>query len=362
VFSGDSTVPLTQHIDMFVGEVRMLGRVDVKRVAVGRGSVVKVNVLDEGDLVVIAEAVGSSSVRLWHRNGKQSDFNIRVLAEDPEPRYRAQQMITMRVKMVEFRKSALRELGIDWSDRVEGPTLGTSSNIVEQPLFQSETSNGALQGVTLPSQVRSLVGYAGLTSSLTSKINLMSVTGDALLLAEPVLSCASGESASFLAGGELPYATTDASGQNSVAFKEYGIKLDIDPRIDVNGRVQASITTEISSIDPAVAVQGAPGLLTRRAQTQVTVGNKQTIVIAGLLQEQKGADENQVPLLGRLPLLGGLFRSKHSRNTISELVIFITPEIEPILDNLTPRRQQQYEKIQSRLSTIKHGKLLDLLD
>jgi len=355
--------PLTENVDMFVGEVKVLGRVSVDRVAVGNGSVIQVEVLDEGDLLVIAEAPGSSSIRLWHKDGTQSDFNVWVGEYDPQPRFPAKRMITMRVKMVEFRKSALEELGINWSDNADGPTIATAGDVWGNPLYRPDDANDSQSaGQVLPNMVSPFSGYAGIASSLTSRINLMTAAGDAQILAEPVLSCASGETASFLAGGEVPYPSTGSDGQPTIEFKSYGIKLEVAPLIDTQGNVLASITTEISSLDPSVSVQGAPGLLTRRAKTRVTIAAGETIVIAGLLQIDKGRDRDAVPGLGRLPWLGSLFRSTRSRSGVSELVIFITPEINDGSVDLSERHQQVLQKTRKWIQNVRSGQWLNLLE
>ena len=97
----------TVNVDMFAGEVNVMGRVDVTRVAVGNGDVVRAEVRKSGELLVIAQSAGSTSLRLWHTDKSQSDFNIRVSASDPETRVRMETMVRMRVRMVEFRKSAI---------------------------------------------------------------------------------------------------------------------------------------------------------------------------------------------------------------------------------------------------------------
>lgn len=312
-----------QNLDMFVGEVRVLTEKKINRVAIGQGAVLRADVLDSGELLVIAEAPGSSSLRLWFEEGSQMDYNIRVSETDPETRFRMEKMVRMRVRMIEFRKSALTRLGIDWADSLTGPTIGAAGDAVSNSLFRPE-----FEGFdNLPLGVEPVSTYFGIASNLTSRINAMATNGDARILAEPVLSGTNGGTASFLAGGEVPYPTVTSTGESVVDFKEYGIRLEVQPRIDIGGNVRAKIQTEISQLDPAVTIQGAPGLLTRRASTEVNVRSGQTIVISGLLSSESSNDIARLPGIGRLPILGRLFRSDNVRNNVSELVIFITPEV-----------------------------------
>jgi len=327
----------TINVDLFAGQVQVLGKVSVNRVAVGNGGIVRAEVLKSGELLVIGQAAGSTSLRLWHKDGQQSDYNIRVSEGDPETRFPMERMVRMKVKMVEFRKSALGKLGIDWGDSISGPTFATAGDVIGNNLFRPASEGFA----GLPNTVAPFSTYFGIASNITSRINFLATNGDAVTLAEPVLSCTNGGSASFLAGGEVPYPTVGANGETKIAFKDYGIKLNISPQIDPNGNVRTMIETEISQIDPALSIGGTPGLLTRRAQTQVNVRSGETIVISGLLSSESSTDIDKIPGLGSLPILGHLFRSENVRNSVSELVIFVTPEvIEPDGQKLTARQAE----------------------
>ena len=329
----------TQKVDLFVGEVRVLGEFDARRVAVGNGAIVSAEILDSGELLIIATSAGSTSVRLWSRDESQTDYNIRVSESDPETRVHMQRMVRMRVRMVEFRKSALGSLGIDWSDSTSGPTFGVEGDA---------SFDGRLNTVTPFS------ASFGIASNITSRINFLAQNGDAVTLAEPVLSAINGGEASFLAGGEVPYPTIGENGQTQIEFKEYGVKLNVAPLIDGAGNVHARLETEISQLDSSVTVQGAPGLLTRRAQTEVTVRSGETIVISGLLSTESSADTEMIPGLGRLPVIGRLFRSKNKRNTVNELVIFVTPEVVEPHDAMINTREQQYlRESDKRMSMVR---------
>ena len=327
----------TVNVDMFAGEVKVLGKVNVTRVAIGNGSIVRAEVLKTGELLVIAQTAGSTSLRLWHKDETQSDFNIRVAQNDPVTRIRMEKMVQIKVRMIEFRKSALGRLGIDWSDSINGPTFAAAGDAVGNNLFRP-----AAEGFNaLPNTVSPFSTYFGIATNITSRINLLASSGDAVTLAEPVLSCASGGNASFLAGGEVPYPTIGTNGQTTVEFKEYGIKLNVSPSIDDAGNVRTTVETEISQLDPAVSVQGAPGLLTRRAQTQVNVRSGQTIVISGLLTSESSKDVDRIPGIGNLPIIGNFFKAQNARDSASELVIFLTPEvIDPNTNTLSSYDQE----------------------
>ncbi len=347
----------TRNLDLFVGEVNVLGHVSVSRVAVGQGDVIRAEILKSGELMVIAQAPGSSSLRLWHLDGRQSDFNIRVSASDPATRVRMESMVRMRVRMVEFRKSAIGKLGIDWTDNINGPGYATVGDVIGNNLYRPAVTGFE----NLPTNVSPFSTYFGIATNITSSINLLASNGDAVTLAEPVLTARNGGSASFLAGGEVPYPSVGENGQTIVEFKEYGIKLNVAPLVDEFGNVHTAIETEISQLDIASAVGNTPGLLTRRAETQVNVRSGQTIVISGLLSSESSDDIDKVPGIGNLPIIGRFFRSTSKRDSVSELVIFVTPEVvESNSGVLSQRDQLLFDRSGVRLEKARSS--LPLLD
>lgn len=318
-----ATDPL--RLDMYVGEARVLEDMAVKRVAIGRGKVVRVEVLPNRQLLVIAEGEGNSTVHLWHEEGNESDLRIRVLKNDPEARVRMEKMIHMDVKIVEFRKSALRSLGIDWQKSIAGPTFATAGDVASSTLFRGSTDNPIFQN--LPNRVEPFQTYFGIATEITSRINYLASTGDAFLLAEPKLSCRNGGAARFLAGGELPIPVRGANGEITVEFKEFGIILNVKPIADPENVIAAKIETEVSRVDTSVNVLGVPGFLTRRTETEMNVREGETVVISGLVNADMSNDANRIPGLSDVPVLGRLFESRDFRRQKTELVIFVTPRV-----------------------------------
>ena len=310
---------------MFVGEVKIIGKVDVDRVALGRGDLIKVEILKTKELLLIAENPGSTSLRLWNKDGTFYEYNIRVSKEDPEKRVRMDSMIRIHVKMVEFRKSALSKLGIDWSQAFGGPTFSTVGDFVTNSLYRP--ASATIDGATLPLAVKPFSSYFGIASTLTSTINLLASDGDAVVLSEPVLTCVNGGSAKFISGGEYPIPVTGTNGSTSVEFKQYGIKMDISPRANSIDQIYTTIKAEVSEIDKATTVLGVPGILKNETETIVNVHSGETIVISGLLKAKQGKGTSKVPGLGDLPLIGGLFGTDDLQNEMSEMVVFLTPEV-----------------------------------
>src|SRR5690606_27449488 len=166
---------------------------------------------------------------------------------------------------------------------------------------------------------------ASLLSELTSRIDLLQQQGLAFTLAEPVLSCRSGDSARFVSGGEIPIPVTDGLGATDVQYKEYGLILQIRPHAGRDGTIHAEIDLELSQIDPAVRVGDYPGFLKRQTSTAFNVADGEAMAIAGLLMRESGRDRAAVPGLGSIPVAGALFRSKRRLQRETELLVIITP-------------------------------------
>jgi pilus assembly protein CpaC len=313
------------NVDLFVGEVKILGKVFVDRVAIGQAGIVKLEILSTDELLVIGEKAGSTSLRLWNQDGSISEYNIRVTEEDPEKRVRMDSMIRISVKMVEFRKSALSKLGIDWATDLDGPTFATVGDFVTNSMFRSPSS--AIDGATLPLKVKPFASYFGISTALTSRINLLASDGDAVVLSEPVLSCVNGGTAKFISGGEYPIPVIGRNGGTSVEFKQYGIKLDISPKANKEKQIYTTIKAEVSEIDTSTTVLDVPGILKNETETIVNVHSGQTIVISGLIKAKQGKSISKMPGLGDLPVVGGLFRSNDVQQEMSEMVVFLTPEV-----------------------------------
>jgi pilus assembly protein CpaC len=156
------------------------------------------------------------------------------------------------------------------------------------------------------------------------------------VLAEPNLVAISGETATFLAGGEFPILVPQSLGTVSIDFREFGVRLNFTPIVRGHGRIRLRVAPEVSELDFSTAVQFqgfvVPGLTSRATETTVELSSGQTIAIAGLLSEQIRGVASRIPGIGDVPVLGSLFRSVNFRRSLSELVVLVTPEVVAPLD------------------------------
>ncbi len=175
-------------------------------------------------------------------------------------------------------------------------------------------------------------------------LDLLAQDNLATILAEPNLTAVSGETASFLAGGESPIPVAQENQTITIEFKQYGVSLAFVPTVLSPDRISLHVRPEVSQLTTQGAVQiqagnstlVIPALNVRRADTTVELGSGQSFAIAGLLSAQSTHGASGLPYLGELPVIGALFRSDKFQRQESELVILVTPYIvRPVSD---PRR------------------------
>lgn len=377
-----------RDVALVVGEVQILpmpSGLKITRIGIGNGKLFNATVLEkEGGIVLIPEMPGRTNMVIWGENGKTFEHAVAVYptnidmsvnsinsmlkgienvkaeragdtilvtgitSKDNMPRIdmisksfpltmnlvrreelELKRMIYMRVQIVEMKKSLTENIGVNWVQSVQGPAVGVMAQLNTGPrpirFFPGTVPSG------LPDAPPGGYGWRpvlGLTSIITSAINLGVSNGDAYVLASPELSTRSGGKAEFLAGGQIPV-VSPASGTSpaSVTFKDYGIKLSIEPVADDKGNVSTTIDTEISTVDSSNAVANNPGFLTRKTKTEVNVREGQTIVISGLVNTELAKDVSKLAGLGNIPVLGALFRSNNFRTGRTDLVILVTPTV-----------------------------------
>jgi len=185
----------------------------------------------------------------------------------------------------------------------------------------------AVQKGALTSTIGGLGKLFGL--DILGALDLGETNGQVVTLAQPNLSALSGETASFLAGGEIPIPLSSGLGAVSVEFKQYGVSLSYTPTVLSDGRISLRVRPEVSELSAAgsVTVGGTviPGLTTRRAETTVELGSGQSMVIGGLISNSTNNTIDKTPGLGNVPILGALFRSTGWKRDETELLIVVTP-------------------------------------
>ncbi|MBY0502085.1 MAG: type II and III secretion system protein family protein [Alphaproteobacteria bacterium] len=245
--------------------------------------------------------------------------------------------VKLHVKIAEVARDVLNKLSINWQATISNTggfnfgALTGASPFTTLPILTNNVTSINQPASVLPDTNVSTLGfnYSNQHVNINSAIDLLSREGLVTVLAEPNLLAVSGETASFLAGGEFPYPVPQQLGNITVDFKQYGVSLAFTPTVLDGGLISMRVRPEVSELDPTTGITivglTVPGILTRWAETTVELASGQTFAIAGLLKNQNLADISALPGLGDLPIIGPLFRSNQFRRQESELVILITP-------------------------------------
>lgn len=290
--------------------------------------------VDTQDLSSVLDGVGGSDVRVDSINGRLrlsgtvADAVTLERVLDIADQYGSDavvnaieivdpQQVFLKVRMIEASREAGQSIGI-----------GVTARDGSRSIIRLGTG-----------QIASPVPFGSFLASLVSdgiSVNLLlealEERGLVRNLAEPTLAALSGETASFLAGGEVPIPVAEEDGKVTVEYKEFGVRLSFTPVVLGNGLINLTLEPEVSQVDfnntYSTGLIELPSFSTRRASTTVELHAGQSFVIAGLLQRNNSRRMSQVPWLGSVPVLGTLFRSSSWQKNETDLVIIVTPYLD----------------------------------
>ena len=269
----------------------------------------------------------------------------------------ASQQVMLEVRFSEMNRTAAKQIGFNhtfFSD--SGKTIGGIGEVGQNGAIAVNNIFAGSGSTTVDvSSLKSSMGFVSHVFDLgsfniESYIDALERKGIAKTLAEPTLVALSGETASFLAGGEFPIPVVQSSGgggQNgnngiSIEFKPFGVSLGFTPTVLADGVISLAVTPEVSSIDPSASITlnglTIPGLQTRRAKTVVELRDGQSFAVAGLLRNDFKDTVRQIPILGTLPIIGTLFRSTGFQKDQTELVMIVTPRLVKPIENVADVR------------------------
>jgi Flp pilus assembly secretin CpaC len=266
-------------------------------------------------MLIYTKSPGITNIIVFtEKTGQPNNFIVEV--QDTK---RSEQIVT-RIKVVEVVNGADGNLGMDWQDFVS---------------FQEAPPSAPFK-----------FGLPVRTSVIEAKLNTIINDRKGKLLAQPTIVSLNGKDAKFLSGGEYPVLIYERDRVN-IQFKEYGVKLELNAKIEGNETILLTIKPEVSSVDKtnSVTIVGTgttgsaiiPAFATRKAETTLTLKDGESIVIAGLLNNSQEYVDSKIPLLGDIPFLGFLFKSREFRDVKTELVFLLTPSILKNTNTLTEK-------------------------
>jgi pilus assembly protein CpaC len=251
-------------------------------------------------------------------------------------------VVQVDVKVVEFDKTAMSSIGLNLIKANGGFTFGTfapttltSTQVGSTQSSSASNSSSTVGNVTFTatqpiSSAFNLI-FSSASHNLFSDLSMLQSDGLARVLAEPTLVALSGQSASFLAGGELPIPEPQGLGTVAIVYKPYGVGLTLTPTVLAPDRIALKVAPEASELDYTneLVISGVsvPAITTRRADTTVELGDGETFVIGGLVSQDITSQLNKIPLLGDIPIIGAFFRDMQYSKEDKELVIMVTPHL-----------------------------------
>ncbi|MBW6503398.1 pilus assembly protein N-terminal domain-containing protein [bacterium] len=251
--------------------------------------------VEAGVSVIISGPVSSSQDKTVLEAYARSHPGVHLRLSLPEEK---KTLLLYDLKIIEIGRGETAQLGIRWPDAL--PAKGT---------LAAGTGNA---------------GTISVGTDFEARLNLLMANGKARILSNPRLACESGGEAQFLAGGEIPIVINTPE-TRTVEWKTYGIILKIHPSMTEGGKIRTQVDAEVSAVDHGSGTSEVPGFLTRRVSTLFSTPPGETVMLSGLVKSEMAKDIAKVPLLGQIPVIGELFKSRSFRENRTELAIFITP-------------------------------------
>ena len=306
---------------------------NITQVSVASPEVADVLVMGSRDLVINGHGTGESDVIVWMTDGPLRHYRVSV--HSPADR----QQVVLAVKFAEVRRDFVRNLGLSGLYRGNHARVGTGQ-------FRTDNGFNSTTGAfTLPTAA----GFGTVltdfgTSTLLGLLDADETIGNARILAEPTLMAGNKDSASFLAGGEIPIPVAQSSASGiptiTILWREFGIKLNFVAEIVSDSIIRLHLRPEVSSLDftNALIISGfkVPALRSRHIESTVDVRRDQSLIISGLMDDERQKTKDGIPFLKDIPILGSLFSSTSWQRNETELLIIVTPVV---TDPMHPRPQ-----------------------
>ncbi|MFC6336805.1 type II and III secretion system protein family protein [Pseudomonas sp. CCM 7891] len=341
--------------------------VAITRLAIGDPKVADVHLNGDRGFLLTGVASGTTSLMVWTgcstaprqsmvfvKGKATSALTSQTLSPSTDPALPSQ--VQTDIRFVEVSRTKLKEASTSIFGRGGNFLFGSPGNGV--------TATGtSFRGLPVNDQTFN-IGFGG--GRFSAMINALEGSGFAYTLARPSLVALSGQSATFLAGGEVPI-PVPSSGSNSIAieYKEFGIRLTLTPTVIDHNRISLKVAPEVSELDyiNAVNIQGiaVPALTVRRTDTSISLADGESFVISGLISTSNRSNISKFPGLGDIPILGAFFRDSEIKREEKELLMIVTPHlVQPLaanaaLPSLPGERLRNYDPNWYRLYFLENG-------
>lgn len=303
----------------------------VTKVATSDPEVATLTVSGTQELLLTAKKEGSAELTVWLRGNDKPLRSVVVVATTQGAALPFGTQVQTEIRVLEVNRSELNSLGVYYANLFNG---GDTAIGVSPPGngFRGFPGTGSAQaGLSNDGFSLFRIGANSLTI-----IDALESGGFAYTLAEPSLTSLSGQSASFLAGGEFPVPTRSDNNGVQIEYKEFGVGVTLTPTVINGEQIILKVAPEVSELDYSAGVQTGgvqvPGLRVRRSETTVSLAPGETFIISGLVSRSTVNSSDRIPGLGNIPILGAFFRSSRISRDDKELVMVVTPHL------VTPRK------------------------
>lgn len=348
--SCDALHNLSSVLEVFPGTHREVrAPVEIQRLAVADPSVADVNLTSRNTFLITARQTGVTNVSLWTRCGTEPRQTMifvtgeatMALAQPviPPDHPELPSQVQTDIRFVEVNRTKLREVGISLLGTGSGNFLFGSPGAAPPSVPIGGVSD-LTPGLPMPLSSSGFnIVWGGGSQRVLGALNVLENSGFAYTLARPSLVAQSGQSASFLAGGEFPVPVpSTASDSISIEYKEFGVRLTLTPTVVGPGRITLKVAPEVSELDfnSGISIAGTtvPSLSVRRTDTNVSLASGESFVISGLISTRNQSAVDKLPGLGDIPVLGAFFRSSRLTTEERELLMIVTPHlVQPLAAN-----------------------------
>ncbi|MEP9317981.1 type II and III secretion system protein family protein [Pseudomonas sp. LABIM340] len=331
--------------------------VPIKRLAIGDPNIADVQVLDKRDFLVTGKAEGLTSLLIWTACSDQPMRTVvhvgaravgDVAGAIGASAGSLPNQVQTDIRFVEVSRSKLKQASTSLVRRGSnffgigspGSAGGISGNISD--VLQNgarDLVNGTGGGIESTLNSGFNIIWGGGSSKWLGFINALEGSGFAYTLARPSLVATSGQTASFLAGGEFPIPVPNGDNNNiTIEYKEFGVRLTLTPTVMNDKRIALKVAPEVSELDFSSGIRtndiAVPALTVRRTDTSVMLADGESFVISGLISSSTISNIDKFPFLGSIPVIGALFRSSNLDKDDRELLMIVTPHlVQPLAVN-----------------------------
>lgn len=335
----DELDSLPKIIEMAAGTHREIQvPVKVKRLAVGDPEVADVSLTSPEAILVTGIQGGATNLSIWTACDPQPQQRMlfvtgmatSALNSSPQNSLGVAtfpNQVQTDIRFVEVNRTKLKEIGTSLAAISRSRTFGFGS-----PGVALEHGAGGSEATVFFPETGFNIFWGGGSKEVLGALNMLENSGFAYTLARPSLVATSGQSASFLAGGEFPVPVpSTASDSVSIEYKEYGVRLSLTPTVIGPNRIALKVAPEVSELDfsNGITIEGTtvPSLNVRRTDTSISLASGDSFVISGLMSSRSISAVDKLPGLGDLPILGAFFRSSRLQQEERELLMIVTPHL-----------------------------------